>query len=222
MGLSSSKSKQTTAFNPQAAPYMYGAANTVQNTYNAQAPGLAATAGQVQGFASGLGQRVFGANPLADSAKAYATDVLGGKYLGANPWMDGMAQQARDATFNDVATRFGRSGMTGGTGFGESLGRGMTLADQSVRYNDYNAERARMDAMAGNAGSISTSDLAALPQYLALTQAGADLPFTASNNLASSLAALLGNQQTTTTKSSPSLGSILGSVLQTASLLKGG
>lgn len=206
------KSKQKTEYNKDVKPYVFGAANNLQDTVRAAQPGLdAITGGLNSGFAT-LGNRVFGSNALTDQAKSYAGDVLGGKYLGAgNPYLEGMVDTARGNAFDDVASRFGRTGMTGGTGFARSLGRGMGEAELGLRYNDYAGERARMDGMANNAGQISISDLAALPAWLQTAGLAAETPYIGANVLASGLGGLFGNQQTTTQKQG-ALGTIAGLV----------
>ena len=198
MGISSSKSK--TEYNKQASPYMYGAANNLQSVVGQNAAGLQSTANDMQGYGAQLGSRVFGANPLADQAKAYAGDVLGGKYLNNNPYMNQMVDQARSGAFDAVNSGFGRSGMAGGTGHMQSLGRGIAQAELGTRANDYQQQQSRMDAMANNAGAISVSDLSALPYYMQTAQTGATLPYVGAQALASGMGGLLGNQQTTTQK----------------------
>lgn len=74
----------------------------------------------------------------------YVNRVLGGEYLNSNPYIDEMARIARQNAFNDVSSAFGRSGMTGSTNFGSSLGRGVSEAETGLRYANYEGERGRM------------------------------------------------------------------------------
>lgn len=205
MGVSSSK--QSTKYNKRAAPYAYGAVDNLRGVVDANAGNLQNISSGLASNAQTLGSRVFGANPLTDAAKTYAGDVLGGRYLNSNPQLEGMVGLARDNAFDNTSARFGRSGMTGGTGFGEALGRGFGEAELGVRYADYDRERGRMDQFANNAGAISTSDLAALPAYLQTAETAAQLPYIGANTLAQGTASLLGNQQVTRT--SPNLGMML-------------
>ncbi len=196
-------SKQKTEPSKFAKPYISSAANGLQSA-------VAGNEANVQGLQTGLQGALgqlggsLGDNPLTTAAKGYSTDVLGGKYLGANPYLDGMVDEAREGSFGDIASRFGRGGMAGSTGFGQSLGRGFGQAELGLRYGDYNAERGRMDSAAANAGNLSNADLARYGVFAGLTDQAAQLPLLNSRTLASGLGGLLGNYNKTT--SSPSLG----------------
>lgn len=201
------KSKSSTKFNKQASPYMYGAADNLKSVVNANAPQLQQTADTMSGYANTLGQRVFGANPLVDQAKSYASDVLGGKYLNGSPQLDNMVGLARSNAFDTVNQGFGRSGMAGGTNHGGALGRGLAQAEMGLRYQDYANQLGRMDQMANNAGRMSIADLEGLPLYAGLAGQSAALPYLGATTLASGMGGLLGNQVTTTQK--PGLGLML-------------
>lgn len=202
------KSKQTSAPSKYAQPYITNAANTLQTAVAGNQGNIDAISGQMQGLLPGLASRI-GNDPLAGQAKAYANDVLGGRYLGANPYLDGMVNEARAGAFDTVNAGFGRSGMAGGTTHMQSLGRGLGQAELGLRYNDYAGERARMDGMANSAGQISIADLAALPSYLGLADSAATVPLTNAQALASGMGGLMGNY-TTTTQKQGGLGSALG------------
>lgn len=192
------KSKSSTKFNKQASPYMYGAADNLKSVVNANAPQLQQTADTMSGFANTLGQRVFGANPLVDQAKGYASDVLGGRFLNGSPQLDRVVSQAREGVFDTVNSGFGRSGMAGGTGHMGALGRGIAQAETGLRYSDLVNQQNRMDMMANNAGRMSIADLDALPMYASLAGQGAAMPYLGANTLASGMGGLLGNQVTQT------------------------
>lgn len=196
------KSKSKTAYNKQASPYMYGAADNLKSVVNANAPQLQQTADTMGGYANTLGQRVFGANPLVDQAKSYASDVLGGKYLNGSPQLDNMASLARTNAFDTVNSGFGRSGMAGGTGHMGALGRGIAQAETGLRYADFTNQQNRMDQMANNAGQMSIADLRGLPAYSQLAGQSAALPYLGATTLASGMGGLLGNQVTQTQKGS--------------------
>ena len=200
MGLSSSKTK--TAYNAKASPYMYGAADNLKSVVSANAPQLQQTADTMGGYANTLGQRVFGANPLVDQAKAHASNILGGNYLNGSPQLDAMAGQVRNNAFDQVNQGFGRSGMAGSTNHGGALGRGIANAETGLRYTDLLNQQQRMDAMANNAGQMSIADLQGLPMYAQLAGQSAALPYLGANTLAAGMGGLLGNQITTTQKGS--------------------
>ena len=192
MGLSSSKTK--TAYNAKASPYMYGAADNLKSVVSANAPQLQQTADTMGGYANTLGQRVFGANPLVDQAKAHASNILGGNYLNGSPQLDAMAGQVRNNAFDQVNQGFGRSGMAGSTNHGGALGRGIANAETGLRYTDLLNQQQRMDAMANNAGQMSIADLQGLPMYAQLAGQSAALPYLGANTLAAGMGGLLGNQ----------------------------
>lgn len=204
------KTKQTNAPSKYAQPYITNAADTLQTAVRGNQGNVDAISGQMQGMLPGLASRLTGSNPLTDAAKGYATDVLGGRYLGqGNPYLEGMVSEARSNAFDTVNGGFGRSGMAGGTGHMQSLGRGLGQAELGLRYNDYAGERARMDGMANSAGQISVSDLAALPYYLNLADSAATIPLTNAQALAGGMGGLMGQYNTTTQKQG-GLGSALG------------
>jgi hypothetical protein len=200
------KSKQTTNPSKFAKPYITGAANGLQSAVQGNEANVAGLQTGLQGALGQLGGTL-GNSPLTTAAQGYSTDVLGGKYLGANPYIDGMIGEAREGAFGDAASRFGRGGMAGGTGFAQSLGRGFGQAELGLRYGDYNAERGRMDQAAAGAGNLQNSDLARYGVFAGLTDQAAQLPLLNSRTLASGLGGLLGNYNKTT--SSPSIGQML-------------
>lgn len=202
------KTKQTSDPSKFAKPYITNAANTLQIDVSNNRGNVDAISGQMQQILPGLASRI-GNDPLANQAKDYAGRVLGGQYLGSNPYLDGIVNEARAGAFDTVNSGFGRSGLAGGTGHMRALGRGIGQAELGLRYNDYSTERQRMDQFANNAGAISVGDLAALAPYLGLANNAAELPLLNARTLAQGTGGLLG-QYTTTTQKQGGLGSALG------------
>lgn len=203
------KSKTTTGPSKFAQPYITQAAQGLQSAVAGNEANVAGLQTGLQGALGQLGQSL-GDNPLMTAAKGYSTDVLGGRYLGANRYLDGMVNEAREGTFGDIASRFGRSGMSGSTGFGQSLGRGFGQAELGLRYQDYGNERSRMDAAAANAGNLTNADLARYGVFAGLTDQAAQLPLLNARTQASGLGGLLGNYTTTTQKQG--IGGLLGGI----------
>lgn len=216
--------KKTTTVEPSkfAKPYISNAADTLQST-------VANNAGNLQQISQGLSsqlpalqEKAFGANPLNTAASGYATDVLGGKYLGAtNPYLNDIVDQSRQNTFNSISSAFGRSGLTGSTGFAESLGRGLGQAESGLRYNDYNTERQRQDAASVNARSINAAQYDGVTPYLQTAQAAAQTPYYGAQTLASGTGGLLG-QYNTQTQRGGLLGTLAGLAGQGLSAWAGG
>lgn len=202
----SKKQKSTTNPSRFARPYITNAADTLRADIAGNRGNVEQLQGGLQTAIGSLTSRI-GGTPLEQQARSYAGDVLGGRFLNNNPFMEGISQQARQGAFNDVASAFGRSGMTGSTDFARELGRGISQADLGVRFADYVRERDRMDAMAGNAGGIANSDLAAIGAMSGLTGQAAELPLMNARTLASGMGGLMGGYNTTVQR--PSLGMML-------------
>lgn len=195
------KSSSSTKYNKKASPYMYGAADSLNSTVNANAGNLQQLSSGMSGIAQGLGQRIGQPSELVRSAQGYGRDVLGGRYLGGgNQYLNDMVGQARSGAFDQVNQGFGRSGMAGGSGHSAALGRGLADAELGLRFADYNNERGRMDNFAGNVSILDNADLGAMPYYLQAAQGAAELPYTGERFRAQGLGALLGSQQTQTQK----------------------
>jgi len=81
----------------------------------------------------------------------YYQDVIGGKYLTNNPYIDNIAQQATDAATKAQNQRFALSGMDAGisTPFSQALGTAVANANNQVRYQNYNDERQLQNTAAG-------------------------------------------------------------------------
>ena len=214
MGLSSSKT--TSGPSKFAQPYISSGANAITDAYNTNKGPTAEIASGIQGMIPGLMDKYNAGNPGVNAAEGYNTDVLGGKYLDGNPYLENILGKTRNDTLGAVGGAFGSRGAFGGTKYAEAAGRGVADAENTLRYNDYGAERGRMDAAAGRAPSTAAADYLGITPLLAAAQTGTDLAFAPSNNYAQQLAALLGNS--TTTKQS---GNVLGSLLQGAGAAAG-
>lgn len=81
----------------------------------------------------------------------YYKDVIGGKYLDNNPYVDQMAQQATDAATRAANARFAATGMGEGisTPYTQVLGQSVANANNQLRYQNYNAERGLQNTAAG-------------------------------------------------------------------------
>ena len=213
MGLSSSKT--TSGPSKFAQPYISSGANAITDAYNTNKGPTAEIASGIQGMIPGLMEKYNAGNPGVNAAEGYNTDVLGGKYLDGNPYLENIIGKTRNDTLGAVGGAFGSRGAFGGTKYAEAAGRGVADAENTLRYNDYGAERGRMDAAAGRAPSTAAADYLGITPLLAAAQTGTDLAFAPSNNYAQQLAALLGNAQTQS--SSPSTASQIGQGLKAAS-----
>lgn len=151
---------------------------------NANQGNLNEQAEQIRGFLPGLGERAFGANAGLDAASGYATDVLGGKYLGQNnPYLNQLAATARGNVGDDINTMFSKAGRVGGDSHYADLGRGMMEAETGLRYQDYGNERNAMTQAAGMMPNLNASQYAGVMPYLAAQQTAGSLPYAGIGNL---------------------------------------
>jgi hypothetical protein len=156
-----------------------------------------------------MADRVLGANPLADNAEGYATDVLGGRYLNSNPHLQGMIDQTGRSVRDQVNSVFSRAGRTGGSDHSGMLITRLADAENSLRYQDYANERTAMNQMAGMSGQIGAARYAGLTPLLQAMQ-GAMAPVDMARGYAGATSGLVGPYTTTT--QSQGLGSTLANI----------
>ena len=201
MGLSGSKTSQTYTPSSQAT----AAAGTLTSAFNAAQPRTNAIADSFAGALPGLGANLGATNAGVGAAAGYYGDVLGGKYLNGNPYLDGIASTSDAAVRDQVNSTFGAAGRTGSDAHAYALAKGIGENENSLRYGDYNAQMGRMDSAASGAGNLSAQTLAS---YLGLGSAAAGLPLAQAESYASGIGGL-GLGGTSTTSSSMGLGSAL-------------
>lgn len=216
MGLSSSKSSTTSGPSTFAQPYIGAGATEITKAYNENKGATADIASNIQSLIPGLMEKYQAGNPSVNAASGYNSDVLGGKYLGSNPYLEDILKKTSGSVLDKVGGAFGSRGSFGGTKYAEAAGRGVADSENALRYNDYSTERGRMDTAAGQAPSLAAADYLGITPLLATAQAGTELPFSAVNEYGSLIAQLLGNSTTTTQKNSPSTLDSIGKGLSTA------
>lgn len=194
-------SKSSTDPSKFAKPYISGAANAVRGDFLANKDSVDNIAKTVQGGIPSLALKAFGTNPMLAAAQSYNTDVLGGKYLDqGNPFLADMIAQTNDDVTNRVSGAIGARGRTGGNSHSEILGRELAKNETGLRFANYGSERDAMASAAGMAPGLVNAEFAGIAPLLGVAQAGAELPFMASNNYAQNMAALMGNYTTTKEK----------------------
>lgn len=199
MGLFSGGKSSSTSGSAQAwaKPFAKAAVGTVNDVYNQNAPGIQNLTGQVQGLVPGLVDRFNQGNPGVQGAGGYVTDVLGGKYMHGNPFLQGMIDQTAGDVTSRVNANFGSRGSFGGTAHTTALGKALAEAENSLRYGNYSDEMGRMAGAAGLAPSIAQSQYVGLPEIIQSAGAGAELPYTGVNALSGNLASLFGGGKQT-------------------------
>jgi len=204
MGLSSSTTKVKPIYESQ----ITGAANTLANTYQAQAPKIQQVADQVTGLIPGLLDRATNGNPALTAAQGYITDTLSSN--GSNPYLDQIIAQTGRNTSNGLRASMGTRGITGGTAYEGILAQALAQNEGNMRYNDWNNTQTRKAQAAGMAPSMVAGENALYAPAFDAANA-VTLPMQAVSGYASGMNGLLG-QYTNTKQSSPWGASLLGGI----------
>lgn len=206
MGLSGNKttSKSTPIYKSQ----IEGAANNVNSAYSAQAPKVAAVTDALGGLVPGLIDKYKNGDPGLNAAGAYDADVLGGKYLDSNPYIDDIATRAGNDARNETAGALGTRGLTGGSAFGDIISRNVANAGTDLRFANYNTERGRMDSASGRAPGLAAAGQLPIATLLEIAQAQ-QMPVQTAAGAGSAIGGLLGQYTNTEQKQSQSLGSLI-------------
>lgn len=190
MGLSSKKTKttsnETATTAPSAAysPYIDTAAATLKPAYEA---------------ANANNQQLMGG---IDKGLDYYGDVLDGKYLEGNPYLDDVISRSNEDITSGVASQFSTAGRYGSGYHAGVLADKLAGNENQLRYQNYATERQNQNAAPGGSASL-TGISAALPQM-------------ASSQYSDQIAQLLGKYVTGTgsgTSTSKTSGGFLGDLL---------
>lgn len=210
----STSQQQSTSGSAQqwANPYAIQGVNAVYDTYKANQPNLDqqvqqanALSGKLSGNYDNLAGKADTASQLGSKASGYYGDVLGGKYLEGNPYLDAIMGQIGADVTNATNSQFTAAGRYGSGAHTGVLAKELANADSMLRYGDYNNQMNRMDTAA--AGSLAQQNAATQLQsqaaQLAMAQQGqaAQLPYTGSAALAQALSALFGGGSSSGTSS---------------------
>lgn len=144
-----------------------GYASTIAQNGSSAARALdPVVSGSVGGFGAGLGQ---------------LSQVAGGGYLNANPYLDQALSAGRDAVANKVNSVFSGAGRYGSAAHTGALTRELGNLESQARMGQYNQERTAQDSAARalygggfqGAGMGGALDAANLTPYQLMLQAGA-------------------------------------------------
>lgn len=130
-------------------------------------------------------QRALQGSPVNQAATGYTADVLNGKYLNNNPYIDATFNRAALGTQNQLSSEFARSGR--GTGAGLMAARADQLNNlaTSIYGGNYANERAMQNSTLGQANSIANQDYMDASRLAQVGQQREDLT---SRNIADSVA----------------------------------
>jgi hypothetical protein len=191
--------KTTTETGPSkfAQPYITAGANAVQSAYQGNQQNIQNISKLMQDNTGNvLGQTLN--NPGLQQAGAYNSDVLGGKYLNGNPYLQGIIDNTNSDVSNKVNAAIGTRGGAGGSAQAAIMARELAKNESNLRYTNYNNERSNQQAAVGGAASLSgagDSNIAALLSYLT---GQAQIPQSGANSYAAAIGGLLGNSTTST------------------------
>lgn len=205
----SKKSSSTTKPWKPAQPYILGGAETLKNTYNATAPKIQEATNSVTGLLPGMIEKYQAGDKGINAARDYNAEVLSGRYLGGNPYLDEMLARSGSDVRNQMQAALGVRGLTGGSDYAGIIADRVAKNSLSTRYQDYDAERSRMATAAGQAPGIAAGDVIQVQPMLA-TLGATTLPLDAAGDYAAGLGGLLGQYQKTTQKQG--LGVTLGNI----------
>jgi hypothetical protein len=248
MGSSSPDQVKTTQSSQpwsQQIPYLTDIMSQAKQLYNSPGPQYypyATTAPVAPETTSGWNAqaaRAVAGSPVNRAAQGYATDVLSGKYLQpGNPYLGAVDQAMWAQVAPNVNAQFSQLGRYGSGAQTNALTTGFANAIAPYHYQDYEAERGRMDSAAAGAPALASTDytdIAALQNVGQQRQQQAQSEINAAqdrwaygqqlpwNKLAQYLGLVSGNYGGTTTGSQPvyqpSVGSqVLGGLLGAGSL----
>lgn len=208
------KKKTTSTTKPIYGRQIEGAANTVGNVYNQQAPKISGYADQIGSLVPGLVQQAQAGDAGINAARDYNVDVLSGQYLNeGNPYLEGVLSNSNNDIRNQLQAALGAKGLTGGSDYAGLISDKIAKNTLATRYQNYDAERARMATAAGQSPGIAAGAIAPVASAVGAAQAAGSLPMDAALKYGAGIGGLLGQYTNTTQKQSGGLGSMLGGLL---------
>jgi hypothetical protein len=109
--------------------------------------------------------RATNGSPVSQAAQNYATQTLGGGFMGSNPWLDRTFNKAAGAVTNQVQSNFGTAGRNprgiDAAGFAQE---GYNDLATQIYGGDYQAERARQQQLVPFSGQLANQDYADIGQ----------------------------------------------------------
>lgn len=189
MGGSTRTQTSTQELDPAVRPYVQYGLSEAQRLYQTETPEyypgqtFTGPSAQTQQALTAAQQRAVMGSPLLPAAQQQSLATIQGQYLGGNPFFQGAfqpaAQAAQQQYFDALqqarsgASRAGRYGSQAALGLEERAGGqfAQSLANTAgqLAFQNYEAERARQQAMLGAAPALAQADYADIER---LAQAG--------------------------------------------------
>lgn len=204
--------------NPAFAPAALQAVGNVNQVYSKAQPGLDLLTERLNdSIIPGLQAKSGVSSGVARQGMGFHSDVLSGKYMNGNPWINAILAQTRENIGNSVGGHFSATGRYGSGANQAVMAKQMANAENALRYQNYGDEMNRMGQAASAGQQASLTDMASLLQALGQ---GAEMPYIGSNNLANSLGALFnGGTSTSTEKGQSPIWGAIGSGIGAAAAL---
>lgn len=190
MGLFGGGSSRSGSAQKWATPLAKAAAGDVQGVYDANAAGLQNMTDQVQGLMPGLVNKFNSGNAGVQGANNYVSDVLSGKYMQGNPYLDSIVNQTAGDVTSRVGAAYGSRGSFGGTAWAQALSKGLADSENALRYGNYSDEMGRMGQAAAMAPATAAGEYVGLSPLLQTAGVGAALPYEGINALSGGLSSL--------------------------------
>ena len=162
-----------------------------------------------QGF-DALSPMAFGNNPLQQQSESALSDTIGGKYLGANPYLSGIMKTTNDGIANTVNGQFEAGGRYGSANHAGILAQRIGEADNQLQYQNYNDERGRQQQAIGMSPGVQQGRYAGVAPLLSLAQGASEIPYTGVNALNNNTRTASNNYGTQTTRTSDPMGFVSG------------
>lgn len=153
---------QTQTTNPPdyVVPYLQGAAQSSQAQFNAgpnqyySGTTVTPQSPQTQQALQMTQDRATQGSPVNSAASGYTADVLGGKYLNSNPYIDATFNQAAQGTRSQLDSEFAGAGRNTGASYAARADQLNNLATNIYGQN-YANERTMQNSTLGQANSIA-------------------------------------------------------------------
>lgn len=118
-----------------------------------------------------MAQRAYQGSPVMDAASGELTKTLRGGYLGdSNPYLSGQIDLASRDVLRNMDTLNARSGSFGNSGIQQATARSLGDIATTMRGNNFQAERSRMQSAVGMAPTIANQDYLDAQQLLSAGQ----------------------------------------------------
>jgi hypothetical protein len=182
IGKKSSKTTSTSQPWSPAQPLLLGAGQDLTNTYNQNQPMLNNLSSQMAGYAGQLGQQAFAPQPGLTQGTNYITNLLS-QNPANNPYTDSLVHQGEQDAANQVDSTFGSAGRTGSNANQLALAKGVAMAGDQIRANQYNTGIAQQEQALGMLPSMTAAQYSGVAPYAALTEGAGQLPYYGSSAL---------------------------------------